>query len=187
MVAQLQEEGMLMTTLGLRAKLKDVLDNTSLTDPHDIADALLDQIPKKQYEGILQILLTDYVRSQMSNLRRNAPPPPASALPKSITTKHAGGLKSVGTSAKLASIRDGWQKHLRDRIGVGPNTYKMLAECTYEDLYHAADQRTRLADQNKAWAQRFHAWAALMTDHKVEKFGDLPTEVLMHTLGAQAA
>lgn len=184
MAAQLQEEP--VSVLTIRSMLRDILETTDLTDPHDIVDELLKRIPKARYRAVLQILLGDFVRAHLGESRRRATLPPATSFPKIITTKHAGGIKSKATSATVAAIRDGWQRHLRDRINVGSNDWKMLKDCTYDDLMSAAAAREKQAEANKAWAQRFHGYAALLTEYDVKHFGDLPTEVHLKVLGVAA-
>jgi hypothetical protein len=184
MVAQLQEE--LMSTLTLRGILTDILNNTDLTDVHEIMQEILKRIPKARYHEVLEVLLIDYVRHYLGTTRTRSNMPPASAFPKIVNSKHAGGIKSTTTSTKVAAIRDGWQQHLRDRISIGQGDYKFLKDCTYDDLMHAAKQREKLAEANKAWAARFHGYAALLTEYDVKTFGELPIEVHLKVLGTAA-
>lgn len=183
MVAQ-QTEVTPMARETLHMTMQDILKNTDLTDPHDIAKEMIKRIPKSQYHKVLVHLLANYVRGYASRDRRHGSIPPASALPKTFKTKHAGGIKSTSTSATVTAIREGWQRHLRDRIGVGTGEVKMLKDCTYDDLVYAAKRRQKAADDNKAWAARFNAYAALLTEFDVKTFGDLPVEVHLKVLGA---
>ena len=185
MVAQLQEEEA-MSTVTLRGILNDVLKTTDLTDPHEIAQAILKRVPESQHVEVLHLLMVDYVRHYLGAQRTSAKLPPLSALPKVITSHHAGGVKSKSTSPKVTAIREGWQRHLRERISIGNGAYRLLEQCTYDDLMHAAKQREKIADANKAWARRFHAYAALLTEFDVKTFGELPAEVHMKVLGAAA-
>lgn len=185
MAAQVQEE--VMSTLTIRAILRDVLKNTDLTDIHEIVQEVLKRIPKSQHQAVLEVLLVDYTRHFVGQVRHSKTMPKASSFPKLVKTKHAGGLKSVSTSAKVAAIREGWQEHLRDRISVGHGDYRMLKDCTYEDLMHAAKQREKMAESHKAWAARFHGYASLLTEFDVKTFGELPTEVHLKVLGTIAA
>jgi hypothetical protein len=187
-VAQLVESEDVMSEMGLQSLLRQVLaDKPEGGTIEELSDVMLDRIPKRLYKEVIRLLLRRYVRGTLGTMRTRTPMPKASSFPKAITSDHAGGVKSVSRSAKVSAIREGWQKHLDDQIGVGGGQYKPLRSCTYDDLKHAADVRTRQAEGHKAWAARYNGYAALLTDYDVQTFGELPPEVHMSVLGEKVA
>lgn len=153
----------------LRHLVRDVLDSTSEADPGVLAGLVLATIPRGKTREALAQTLRIYVRQVITESR---------SVNATVTP--------ISPSVKVAAIRDGWQQRLGDRVHVGESHWKLLRDCTYEDLLSAAEERRQLADQNQARARMFDAWARLLTDHNVKTFGDLPTDVQAHAVGRAA-
>lgn len=160
-----------MSDFVLRHIVRDVLRNSTLADPGDIAAEVLRRIPARSTRDALEQTLRLYVRQVISEVRISSRPAPATA---------ANG------SWKVAAIRDGWQRRLRDPVHVGAQEWKLLADCSYEDLLAAAAERRQLAERNQAWARTYDAWAGLLVEHDVKRFGDLPADAQMQALGRAA-
>lgn len=161
-----------MSHFNARDLVREVLRSSTRADPGDVAAEVYKRIPASHRGDALQQLLRLFVRQVISEER----------------TSHAPSVVSAvsGRSAKVRSIRDAWQRRLKDRVHVGDAHWKFLRDCTYEDLLAAANERRELADRNAAWARTYSEWAALMTDHNVQTFGQLPPTVLQDALGAAA-
>jgi hypothetical protein len=182
-----------MNEFSLRQALTQVLKETDLADPKDVAEELLDRIPKAQIPALFQAMLHGFVRQHMSADRiRNSSGSPVAALPvtanKPPFSGHApsvaGAYKQPG-SAKVSAIRDGWQRRLRDRVHT-ESGWKLFSQMTYDDFLYASKERQAIAANNEAWARRFNAWARLLTEYDVETFGKLPVEVQMNALSVAA-
>ena len=158
-----------MADFNLRSLVQEVLRSSTMTDPGDLADEVLRRIPAKHHKAALQQTLRLFVRQVNSEVRISRQTAPA----------------SPATSTKVAAIRDGWQRRLRDRVHCN-GQWKFLADCNYEDLLAAATERRQLADRNMAWARQYDTWARLLTEHDVATFGELPVEAQMSALGAAA-
>ncbi len=159
-----------MTELILRRLVRDVLTESDEADPGTLADAVLARIPKAQVRQALAQTLRLYVRQVISETRTGSNAP----------------LPAPMGSAKVAAIRDGWQRRLHDRVHVGGGEWKLLAACTYDDLLAAAGERRDLAERNAAWARVYDSWARLLTEYDVVTFGDLPVEEQAAALGSAA-
>jgi hypothetical protein len=157
----------------LRGLVREVLRSSTIADPGAVAVEVLKRIPSRMHKAALGQALRLYVRQVISEERISHRSEPAAAH------------QPPARSAKVAGIRDGWQKRLRDRVHCN-GTWKFLAACTYDDLLAAAAERRQLADRNQAWARQYDAWARLLTEHDAETFGDLPTEAQMSALGSAA-
>lgn len=161
-----------MTAFNLRSIVRETLADTSDADPGVVAEQVLAAIPKARTRDALEQTLRLFVRQIISEQRVSSPPSNVRTIPT--------------TSAKVAAVRDGWQKRLRDRVHVGDGAWKFLGECTYDDLLSAAAERRDLAERNAAWARQFDSWARLLTEHDVETFAELPLTVQADVLGRAA-
>lgn len=157
----------------LREAVRAVLTSTNLADPGEIADAVLGDLAPADYRAALEQTMRLFVRQVISE-QRGTGGAPANVRPI-----------RPSSSWKGAAIREGWQRHLRDRIHVD-GTWKMLAACTADDLRIAAAERQQKAEQNAAWAHRYRAFADALDAEGVARFADLRVETQMHLLGGAA-
>lgn len=162
-----------MTELILRQLVREVLRESESADPGEVAEQVRARIPKAQLASALSQSLRLYVRQVNSEIRVGNHGPAPTPI-------------QANRSAKVAAIRDGWQRRLRDRVHVGDGTWKFLADCGYDDLVAAASERRVLADRNQAWAHTYESWARLLTEHDVATFAELPMETQASALGRAA-
>lgn len=159
-----------MSDFNLRKLVREVTGSTTLTDPGDIAREVGRRIDEDSVRAALDEALRVFVRQIISEDR-----------PHGFTTP----APRPGRSAKVAGIRDGWQRKLRARYAT-EHEWKFLADCTHEDLIFIATDLDRKAAQNQAKARSFRGLAALLTDHGVERVRDLPPAAQMTALGDAA-
>lgn len=151
-----------MSDFDLRTLVGEVLAETNLTEPADIAAEVARRTPKVHLRAAYETALTGYVRVINNAHRREntiLKPRPASR------------------SAKVSAIRDQWQAALRDRVHTGDG-WKLLGECTYSDLMAAAKRRRELADRNLAMADRYEALAQQLLAAGVDRVADLPDGIV---------
>lgn len=155
----------------LRAAVDQVIDESGLIDPREIARKVAENVPARHRVDVLAEALADFVRVRQGQ-RRAANP--------------AIGPAS-GRSAKVAAIRDGWRRYLQDSVHVGDAVHLPLGQCTYADLTYAAGERQTLAARNLAAARRYESLAELLKRHDAERVADLPAEVLRGLFTERAA
>lgn len=160
-----------MSDFILRHLVRDVLKSTDEADPGEVAALVMAQIPRGKQREALEQSMRLFVRQVISETR---------------TGNRPANVTPIHRSAKVSAIRDGWQRRLRDRVHIGDSAWKMLADCTYDDLSAAAAERQEHADRNMVWAREYRAMASAVLDAEVETFGDLPAEVQMQILGGAA-
>jgi hypothetical protein len=173
-----------VSTYDLRADIKAVLSDSSLTDPGEIADKVAESIPTRALRSALRVTLRSYVRQVMAEGRTYSPPNFTASSSRSQVDTQA--LHAAGRSSKVRAIRDGWQRALDNRVHVGDSQWKLLGDCTYTDRYALAAEREKHAAKNQAWAHHYHSLAGLLTEYDVETVRDLPAQVLMPAIGAVA-
>jgi hypothetical protein len=149
-----------MTDFSLRALVRNVLDETDLTSPDEIAEKVAASIPKDQLRAVLAMTLRDFVRVEMTRVR-SAGQNDDKAQPR-----------PANRSAKVTAIRDAAPKWMRERVYVG-TTWKLLAECTYDNLMFLVADRSALAAQNSAAADRYQKIADAVKRARVACVADL--------------
>lgn len=146
-------------TINLRDLTNEVLRESSVADPGEIASQVLARIPAKDRQDALAQTLRGFVRTVISEQRNNEP------------AKRA----TPGTSWKGSGIREGWKRRLADRIE-GCDGWVLLKNATFADLTKAADDREEMALRNASRAAMYRSFADAVSAAGVETFGDLPTE-----------
>ncbi len=157
--------------LNLRALVREVLDGTDLTQPREVAAETLARLKPEDVRSALEQILSEFVRYEMHRLRNRGEAQAATA----------------GRSRKVQAIREAWQQKLRDRVHVGELGWKMLADCTRDDLLFAARERRVMAERNQVKAYEYERLAKLLGDMRVPCVGDLPPDALRDELGGEAA
>jgi hypothetical protein len=148
-----------MTDFSLRALVRNVLDETDLTSPDEIAEKVAASIPKEQLRAVLALTLRDFVRIEMTRSR-------------SAGQNDEKQPRPANRSAKVSAIRDAAPKWMRERVYVG-TTWKLLAECTYDNLMFLVADRSALAAQNQAAAERYQKIADAVKRARVACVADL--------------
>lgn len=204
-----------MSDFNLRRLVRDVLSTSPLTDPHALADEVLDRIDDCDLRPALGQVLASMVREEIRSHRGGGLPPLAPSAPKPTTpapprltlhrqpqvmTESPGAVprpiskaapapaRQPGPSAKVAAIRAAGPKWLEERYNVGadPREWKRLGDCGFVDLMFAAGQRREQAARTSAAAERLEGLAELLRVHGVERVRDLPASVLAGVGGAAA-
>lgn len=154
-----------MTEFDLRAAVIEVLDTTSLTEPSDIAAQVAKDVPAKQLRAALTEALVSFVANVNQRRRMNNP-----------LLGHAPQVRS-GRSTKVAGIANWWAAALRDRVHVDGG-WKLLRDCTFDDLMFAAAERREHARRNEAKADQYETLAKLLREHSVDRVADLPPSAI---------
>lgn len=199
-----------MTDFNLRHLVREVLDNSTLNDPHAVAAEVARRIEDGDLRAALKQCLAHLVREEIRSSRngglpalatpdvRQAPPRLTLHRQPEATTEQVGSsprptvkaapAKPPVRSAKVAAIREAGPKWLRDRLNTGadPREWKRIGDCTFTDLMFAVAQRREQAARTSAAAERLEALAELVRAHGVERVRDLPEPVLAQAGGAAA-
>lgn len=157
-----------MTEFNLRSVIADVLDSTDLADPAEVAEEAYRRLTVDDYAAALQQVLRQFARLVMMSRR--------SHMPVAVHPK-------APASWKVAAIREGWRRHLQDRLFT-PAGWKLLRDCTRDDLLYIAAERRRIADENLATAERFEKLAGHLVG--TATCASLPEDVLADALGRAA-
>ncbi|HEY5985169.1 MAG TPA: hypothetical protein VIV12_02120 [Streptosporangiaceae bacterium] len=159
--------------IDLRQIVRDVRRaNPTVYNDKDIAELVLAYIPGYLRAEALQQTLPVYIDRFLSEERSQSPLSPRS-------------IASPGRSAKVAAIRDGWQRGLQVLVHVGPGQRLPFGECEQSHLEFAATELDTLADRCAAKARAYREFLRLLDEHGAQRVRDLPAEVLMFALGSQ--
>lgn len=123
-----------------------VIDDTDIVNPGEIAAKVLDSIPTEHLRDVLQMTLRQYVLTVVSRDRfRTAHPPKVLA-------------GTANPSTKVLAIREYGKAWLRTRECIG-GEWKLLGNCTYNDLMVLADTRKKAAERYLAKAEKYRRLA----------------------------
>jgi hypothetical protein len=123
-----------MTDFDLRALVRSVIDETDLPSPRDIAAKDAEMVPDEHLRAALALALVSLAHDE-------------------VTRTRMANVASAAPSAKVAAIRaaaETWRRALHDRVHVGAGDWKLLADCTADDLAFAAEERREMARRNAA-------------------------------------
>lgn len=143
----------------VRAQIIEILDTSALSDPREIAEKLIGDIPSRQLRAALAEVLPQYVRVLMTNDRRSDP----------------GRHSQPGSQTRSAPGSERW----RAAAGVLASRFcpagewKPLRDCTRDDVLALVAERRDLAAKNAAVADQFERLHQLMSDRGVSTVGEL--------------
>jgi len=163
-----------MSDFNLRAAVREVIDSTDLADPRDVAAKVAESIAGRDLRRALTEALATFVRVEFGRGRMTSGRP-------SLDRPENGSARSAKVSAFRAHAEQ-WRKKLRDRVHVGASHWLLLADCSFENLTTAAEERRQLAVANGVAAERYERYAKAVEAAGVERFGDLPESTLRDLL-----
>jgi hypothetical protein len=144
--------------------IRDVLSDTELTDPADIAAEAFARIDADKCGEYLMEIMRGVVVVEMSRIRTATVHPAPSAR-----------------SAFVSAVRD-YSNALRARVVVD-GAWKMYGDCTVTDLDVLAAASRRKAAEHVGAAERHEKVRAAVEEYNVETVKDLPEPVIAQTLG----
>lgn len=176
-----------MEAFNLRHLIRDVLTSSLLADPRDLAAEVFQRIPAEEHAAVLRQCLNDVVREEIRLSRNHTPPAVMAERPG--PRGNIGRQRPASRSAKVAGIRAMWQEKLRERIHTGPGStdWRLLGDCSFEELMFAAGERRTIALRNEAKAAEYAELAEAVRAAGVARVRDLPAEVLKNRLESEAA
>lgn len=153
-----------MSPVSLRAVVSQVLSDTDIVDPREVAAKVASMIPPEQVHQILVDALVADVRTVMG-MRRNA------------AMSHAlDSTARPSRSAKVAGIRDWWAEMLASRVHVGSGTWMALGQCGDQELAFAEAERRADAARELQRAEMYEQLRGLLRKHKVRTVSQLPAD-----------
>ena len=152
----------------LRKLIIEVAEQSDTANPNALAAEVLSTVPREQRMEALSQALPFAVREIV--VRQRTPT-------NELGSGYRGRMPQP--SRKVTNIRNNWQKILHERHKVGPNgTWKLLGDCTADELDWAAELRDRMALQNALKAEQFRKFAKLLRENQVATLRELPETVL---------
>lgn len=119
---------------------RQVIADTSLTDPHDIAAAVFDMTPADQIADLYRTALVKIADEAIRFANMQARKPAIPVMPNK--------------SSKVAAIRAAHIGYFDQRVNVS-GEWKMLGDCTVPDLDVLIETRRNVAAKNNAIADEY--------------------------------
>lgn len=169
-----------MPELNIHAIALELHDTGEYIGPDALAEALFARIEPDDYADVLRVILRGYAQKVIGE-RRQIP-----EMPLHEASVTPAGRPSA-RSWKRAGIQT-WAKALRSQVHVGPNSsdWKVLADCTRDELLFAASERRKKAEENLAVAVRYEYIVSAMDRRGVKTPGELSEGDLREALGDAA-
>lgn len=191
-----------MTSFDPHETTRTVLASTKLSDPIDIAEEVFRLTPRTAVLGAYHSLLREVAREEIRKARagRSFGPTDFQQATTGVSTPN-GGLSPAGSdstgggqtrsdthrspvaprrtankSSRVAAIRSNHEKLLAQRV-FARGEWKLLGDCTLQDVRDLAEQRRMVAARNEAVAERFEKLAARMDELGAATVRDLGAEV----------
>ncbi|MGN8689856.1 hypothetical protein ACTND8_08130 [Atopobiaceae bacterium HCP3S3_F7] len=139
-------------------RIRRLLDNTELSNPHDVAGALLNELDNTLpiaaradlYRATLAEVLPTYVGVEFSRTRM--------LNPVAVVVDDVTPVREPAGSAKVAACRNDWNARKNTPVWL-PNGWKRLADCTADDLLALAATLRDRAEKVAAKAAWYEALA----------------------------
>ena len=171
----------------LNRLIKDVCDNSSLTDADALTKEVLARIAEVDGRVALEQAMPVVVRRFLSRDHRPL------AFPRTPSGDHGVGDTQCTTAAggptpfhsrKVHSIRTQWRNQLKARVNVGYKEWKFFGDCVRPEVDFLVAHRRELAASNIAAADYLETISQLMVKHGVEFVRELPEDVVNNLGGA---
>lgn len=174
-------------TFSLAALIREVVRTSTFADPVMLAKEVDRRIKKSDRDEALAQALPGLVRETLSLSRRatsfaSAPPSEEATTAPVVQIPEQ---RRPNRSWKRQGISEYWRRVLVDhRLSVGSDVaaWKVLGDCTSENLFYAADTRDEHARRNAEKASQYRRLAELLIEHGAATVKDLPESVLAVTL-----
>lgn len=137
---------------------REILATTDLANPDDIAEAIFTQTPKRDIPGAYRAMLRTVAREEIRLSRMHEP-----------AQERVSGPSG---SSRVAGIREHHFDYYGQRV-FACEKWKLLGDCTREDVLDLAAQRRKVAAQNSAVADEFEVLATRMLAAGVATVRDL--------------
>ena len=162
-------------SFSLNVIIREIMDEATHLGPDAVATEVAGRIPAEHRDAVFTAALRTHVRMTM-NTQRSTPVGKLSPLPPR-------SAKGEAIRAWAVEQRNG---RLTEQLHVGGGEWKLLADCTADNLRFAAADRVAHASQLLAKAEAFEALANVMDQLSAKTVKDLPDTVVDSTLPSEA-
>lgn len=146
----------------LRSLVREVAAEHPHADPREIARYVAKLTEEEDLQNFYAEALVDVVSQILGAQRRDA----MDQKPEKQNNK----------SPKLEQRRNWWKDLLAARVHVGKSEWKVLANCTVDDLQFCINERAAHIAGVQAQIENFKTLAALMVKNGARTVSDLPAQ-----------
>lgn len=142
------------------ATARQIIADTDLTDPSEIADAVYDRTPEDAVHDAYRHILRNTAREAIRTANMQASSPPSEPR------------RTPNRSSRVSAIKRTHVAYFDQRVFANGD-WKLLRDCTRDDVLDLAAQRQEIADRNAAKAAEFRSIHDRMVTANVTVVGDL--------------
>ena len=141
----------------------DQIIDSGISDPKEVASEALRVVPDEVFVNEMLSLLNVAARQRVHSRMGNT------------------NINNTGKS-RSDRIRDHYAQFMKNPLR-GPDGWKPLGECTFEDLMYASETRRRQAELNIREADKYERLADTLTTNGVKTVDQLSVEKLIEVFG----
>ncbi len=158
----------------LPAVIRQLCASTTVADPRELATLAVAEIADDDLRDELVNAATGVAREIIRALRQYEPPTdsPDGLAVHDAQSGPAVGAPSPSRHGRVALMRGWVAEQMRARVHVGAE-WKLLRDCTLEDLAFAAAQRREIAARTEAEAERYDRLAKAVADAGAATVADI--------------
>lgn len=155
----------------LSTLIRDVVDTTAFVGPDEVAAEVARLIPDEQKDTVLATCLRSHVHTVITQIRSTG----AKLAPLPVRS-----AKNDAIRAWAAEQRD---RRLTEQLHVGGGEWKLLADCTAENLRFVAGERMAMARRCEVLASGYDTLADALDELDLKTVRDLPDATIEDALG----
>lgn len=169
----------------LRKYIRSVWNDSNAGDPHTLAKEVFRRLEAEPF--FARAALEQALPMVCQNFLSTARGPLTSLARESHASAAAQGKTPRTGSWKNRGFSEHWMKRLEEPFSYGSKNWAALGDCTVEIFEQMSEYREHLASANKSQAVGARECAALLREHNVTFFRQLPKHVLRERLARREA
>lgn len=172
------EEAAPLTLSALRAQVVELAIETGIRDYSILAERVILRLTDQERDALLRLLVSGEVATVLSRSATVTSTRPVSESEDPVVPQGQTEQEKARAGQRAADVRAAWTKLLADRVVLSDGTSKALGDCTRGDLEAAAGRARERAQAATETARRLEHYARLLGRAKVNRFRELPADVL---------
>lgn len=155
----------------LSTLIRTVVDTAAFVGPDEVAAEVARLIPNEQKDAVLATCLRSHVHTVITQIRSTG---------AKLAPLPARSAKGDAIRAWAAEQRN---RRLAEQLHVGNGDWKLLADCTAENLRFVASERMEMARRCEVLASGYDALADALDELDLKTVRDLPDATIEDAFG----
>lgn len=168
----------------LSTQVQQIISETSLSDPGDIAEKLLENMSAEQLRSVALGLLRTWVRMRIQQFRVSPLQQPAAPVDQS---KRRAGSRNSARARHALTAEDRVERALQSPFSYDDVNWGRTGDLSVEQVRSLGATYNKNGNVLLRHGQNWNALADAMVEHGVTRVRDLPADVLLAFFAPEAA